>query len=130
MAKPTYTAEEQAQWEKNMKQYQISTGQDPAKHGTVPFRIFDPGKGDPWRELQLVDANNHNVTSIGPLQDPTDMSLGNALFLMECANNHDELVKKVADLEEDNNSLRAENQSLLAEIEELKSKLAEMKNEV
>jgi len=130
MAKPIYTPEEQAQWEKNMKQYQISTGQDPAKHGRTPFRIFDPGKGDPWRELHLVDADNRGVTSLGPLQDPTDMSLGNALFLMECANNHETLVQQVADLEEANRSLRAENQSLLAEITDLRQKLEEVKGEV
>jgi len=126
----TYPLEEKKQWEANMKAYQISTAQDPSKHGRPPFRIFDPGKGDPWRELHLVDADNIGVTTIGPVMDPTDMSLGNALFLMECVNSHQDLVNKVADLEEERKKLLLERDELLSRIHDLEMKLREVRSEI
>ena len=87
----------------NYYAYGVKTPQDPNVHGRLPFRLFDPGKKDPYRELNLVDADNKPVTTLGPLQDTTDMTLGNAVFIMKACNDYqktqdriDEMFKEIS----------------------------------
>lgn len=109
--------------EENFEKYGVLTPQDPNAHGRLPWRVFDPGREDPWRELSLVDADNLPVTTLGPVMDTTDMTLGNALFILKCVNEKGDLAMTVGQLEAEVDKLRKER-------DELQHKLDEVKGEV
>lgn len=109
--------------EENFKKYGVLTTQDPNVHGRTPWKVFDPGNGDPWRELSIVDADGLQVTTLGPLQDATDMTLGNALFILQCVNDKGDLAMTVGQLEAEVDELKKQRDRYKHQLEEVKGEV-------
>ena len=68
------------------EQKKMNWGLNPSGKSPLPWRVFDPGPKDPYREIYIVDADNHCVTTTGCLLDPQPLSLENANFIVAAVN--------------------------------------------
>ena len=100
------TEGESLRLKENIEKWKVKTGQDPTLSGPTPWTLMDPGSGDPWRELVIFDANGCQVTTVGPLEDPTDMTLGNALAIVQAVNNYSQVTTENAYLVHENEDLK------------------------